>query len=133
MSTTSAARAPAAVAVAALSGVGAAGSALMAISHAGVTVPLLAAMGPDGSQTMPVVAAGFVVATLLFITVAAGAWQQRPWAWPVGLTVNGLALVAATMPWRGPVSGAAVLTAAATLAILVAPPGRAAFLTGQRS
>lgn len=118
----------AARAVAVLGALGAVGSALMAVSHAGVTLPLLAAIGPGGDRALPGVAAGFAVGVVLFALVAAGAWRQRPWAWAAALVVNGVALVVATVPWRGPASGAAAVITVAALAVLLSPPGRAAFL-----
>lgn len=132
MSTTraSTAAATAARVVAILAVLAAAGSLLMAISHAGVRLPLLAALGPDGSQALPGVAAGFAVGAALFAALAVGAWRQHAWAWALGLVMNGLALVATTVPWRGPVSGAAAVVTAAGLAVLLARPGRAAFLSG---
>lgn len=129
----SATRPRAAVSAAVLAVIVAAGAALMAVSHAGVTVPLLAALGPGGDRALPGVAAGFAVAALVFAVVAVATWRRRPWAWAVGLAVNTLALVAATMPWRGPVSGVAAVVTVAAIVVLVSPGGRAAFLTGQRS
>lgn len=123
----------AARAAAALTGLIAVGSALMAVSHAGMSVPLLAALGPGGERALPGVATGFAVATVLFAVVAVGAWRQRPWAWAVGLVLHGVALVAATMPWRGPVSGAAAVISIAALAVLATRPGRTAFLQRQSS
>lgn len=123
----------AARAAAALTGLMAVGSALMAVSHAGVTVPLLAALGPGGQRALPAVATGFAVATILFAVVAVGAWRRRPWAWAVGLVLHGVALIAATMPWRGPVSGAAAVVSIAALAVLATRPGRTAFLQRQSS
>lgn len=120
---------PAAVrAAAALTALMAVGSALMAVSHAGVSVPLLAALGPGGQRALPEVATGFAVAAALFAVVAVGAWRRRPWAWAIGLVLHGVALIAATIPWRGPVSGAAAVVTVAALAVLATRPGRIAFL-----
>lgn len=116
--------------IAALGALAAAGSVIMAVSHAGVTVPLVAALGPGGDRALPAVAAGFAVAAALFALVAIGAWRQHQWAWALGLVINGLALVATTVPWRGPASGAAAAVTAAGLAVLLSRPGRAAFLGG---
>lgn len=115
-------------AAAALTALMAAGSALMAVSHAGVSVPLLAALGPGGQRALPEVAAGFAVATVLFAVVAVGAWRRRPWSWAVGLVLHGVALIAVTVPWRGPVSGAAAVVTVAALVVLATRPGRTAFL-----
>lgn len=116
----------------ALTGLVAIGSALMAVSHAGVTVPLLAALGPGGQRVLPEVATGFVVATVLFALVAIGAWRVRAWAWAVGLVLHAVALIAATMPWRGPVSGVAAAISVAALVVLGTRPARTAFL-GRRT
>lgn len=118
----------AARAAAGLTGLIAVGSALMAVSHAGVTVPLLAALGPGGQRALPEVATGFAVATVLFAVVAVGAWRLRAWAWAGGLVLHGVALIAATMPWRGPVSGVAAAISIAALAVLATRPGRTAYL-----
>lgn len=117
--------------VAALAALGAAGSLVMAISHAGIRLPLVAALGPDGSRALPGVALGFAVGAVVFALLAVGAWQRHAWAWALGLVINGLALVVTTVPWRGPVSGAAAVVTAAGLAVLLSRPGRAAFLSGQ--
>lgn len=118
----------AARAAAALTGLTAVGAALMAVSHAGVTVPLLAALGPDGSQALPKVATGFAVGAALFGVVAVGAWRLRPWAWAAGLVIHAVALIAATVPWRGPASGAAAVVNGAAVIVLATRPGRTAFL-----
>lgn len=104
------------------------GSLAMAVSHAGVTVPGLAALGPGGDRPVPPAAAGFSVATGLFALVAVGAWGTRAWAWATGLIVNGLALVAAGFPWRGPASGVGVALTVAALLALISGPGRRALL-----
>lgn len=130
MSTTEARTTPPAAvrAAAALTALMAVGSALMAVSHAGMSVPLLAALGPGGQRALPEVAAGFAVAAVLFAVVAVGAWRQRPWAWAIGLVLHGVALIAATIPWRGPASGAAAVVTVAALGVLATRPGRTAFL-----
>lgn len=116
--------------IVALATLGAAGGLIMAVSHAGLSVPVVAALGPGGDRALPAVAAGFAVGAALFALVAVGAWRRHAWAWALGLVVNGLALIAATMPWRGPVSGVAAVVTAAGLAALLSRPGRAALLAG---
>lgn len=121
----------AAQAVGALAALGAVGALIMAVSHAGVTVPLVAQLGPGGDRALPAVAGGFAVGAALFALVAAGARRQRQWAWALGLVINGITLIATTVPWRGPVSGAAAAVTVAGLAVLLSRPGRAAFLSDQ--
>jgi hypothetical protein len=78
---------------------------------------------------MPGVAAGFGVGVLLFAVAAYGAFRLAGWAWPVGLVVNGIALAAAILPWRGlERSGLPALVAVTALALLVSRPGRDALL-----
>ncbi len=119
-------RGPARV-VAGLAALGVLGALLMTVSHAGVVVPGLAALGPQGQVIAPV-AAGFGVGTVAFAVVAAGAWAQRAWAWPLALVVNGLALVSAAFPWRGDLSTAAIVVTGVALAVLLSPAGRASLL-----
>ncbi len=113
--------------VAVLAALGLLGSLLMALSHAGIVVPGLAALGPQGQVIAPV-AAGFAAGTLAFAAVAVAAWAQRPWAWPLALVINALALVSAAFPWRGTLSTAAIAVTGVALIVLLSPAGRRSLL-----
>lgn len=118
----------AAAAVGWLAVVGVLGSAAMAIAHLGIDVPVV-----GGAVLLLPVAISFAVGTVLYALVAFGAFTQRPWAWALGLVVNGLAFAAtAAPPYRGGVEPVAMAVSLAALAVLLIPAGRRAFLaTGQ--
>ena len=118
-------RRPAARAVAHLSALGAGGSLVMAVAHTGAAVPLVERLGP--AAAVPPAAAGFFVGSVLYGLLASLAWRQAKPAWPLGVAVNLVALVSATVPFRGPVSAAAAAVALAGLAVLLSPSGREAF------
>lgn len=106
-----------------LAAAGAAGSAVMSLSHAGVTLPGVSALMP-GSIVLPPVAAGFAVGAVLFGAVAVGAFRRRPWAWAAGVAVNGVTLAGAAVPFRGPPSALAIAVTLAALGVLISRPGR---------
>jgi hypothetical protein len=117
-------RRPLATSVGWLSVIAAAGSALLAIGHLGVDVPVLSALGPRGNGVVPVAAAVFTVGALLYAAVAAGAFSGARWAWPLGLSVNALALLSGLREYRGTASAIGIVLALAGLALLLAPAGR---------
>lgn len=121
-------RAAAARAVGWLAAAGAAGSAVMSLSHAGVTLPAVSGLGPGMGQAvvLPAVAAGFAVGAVLFGAVAVGAFRHRPWAWAAGVAVNGLTLASAALPFRGLPSALAIAVTLAALGVLLSRPGREA-------
>ena len=104
------------------------GSALLAVSHAGVTIPLLSGLGPGGDRVVAPAVIAFTVATVLAGLVAVGAFRRRAWAWALGLVVHALAVFAATTPYRGVGSLAAIVLAVAAAAVLVSSPGRRSLL-----
>ena len=104
-------------AVAALSVLGAIGSAVMVPAHL--------------SLGMTNLAIGFGVGIAAYLLLAFGAARQRAWAWPLGLVVNAIGLAAAAMPWRGlDRSGLPTLVCLIALGLLVSRSGRAALLYG---
>lgn len=113
-----------ATAVAWISGIFAAGSGLLAVGHAGVALPLLSALGPGGDRPVPVAAGLFAFAAVGFIVVLLGSVRLRPWAWPLGLLVFGLTLLAAAFPYRGAGSALGIAGALLAIAILVSRAGR---------
>jgi hypothetical protein len=118
-------RPPAAVAVGALAALGLAGSLVMTLAHLGLDIPVLDTLG-SGVLVVPA-AVAFAVGTLLYAGVAYGAFRTRRWAWVAGFVVNVLALVTAAVPVRSWVSVAAIVVSVTTIAVLLSPPGRAAF------
>jgi hypothetical protein len=108
--------------------VGAAGSLLMSIAHAGVEIPLFSALGPSGNRAIPPAAAGFAVGATLYAVTALGLARARSWAWAVGLVVNGLTLVSAAYPYRGLGSLAGIAVAVVSLGLLLARPVRTVLL-----
>ena len=111
-----------------MSAVLALGCAALAVAHAGVDVPLLSRIGPGGDRVVAPAAAAFTVGTLLLGAVAIGAWRARAWAWALGVVVHALVFFGAAVPYRGVASAVAMVVAAATVAVLVSRPGRAALL-----
>ncbi|MBW3601378.1 MAG: hypothetical protein KY434_01605 [Actinobacteria bacterium] len=108
---------------------GAAGSAAMSLSHAGVALPVVSALMP-GRIVLPPVAAGFAVGAVAFAAVAVGAFRRRPWAWAAGVAVNGLTLTSAAVPFRGVPSALAVAVTLAALGVLASRAGREALRPG---
>lgn len=117
----------AATAVGWLAVLGVLGSAAMTVAHLGIELPLL-----GGGVTLVPVAVGFAVGTVLFAATAYGTFTLRPWAWPVALVVNALALASTASPLsRGDIEPATVGAVVATLlamVVLVSRPGRQALL-----
>lgn len=119
---------PALRAVARISGVLAAGSALMAIAHAGVQVPIVSAFGPGGSRVILPAAIAFSVAAVLHAAVAYGVARRRGWSWPLGVLVAGATLLAAAVPFRGAGSILGIVLAGAQVVLLLSGTVRAELL-----
>ena len=119
-------RATAATAVGWLSVIGAVGSALLSLGHAGIDVPVLSALGPGGDSSVVQAAAAFAVGAVLYGIIAVGAFRTRPWAWFVGLTVYGLGVVGGVMQFRGVASAFGIAISLAALAVLLSSAGRQA-------
>jgi hypothetical protein len=118
-------RPPAATAVGMLCVLGVVGSGVMALTHLGLAIPGLELVGP-GRLIVPA-AVSFTLGTVLYAAAAYGALRVARWAWPVALVVNVLAFGTAAFPYRGWISGAAIVVSVAVIAVLVSPRGRAAF------
>jgi hypothetical protein len=118
-------RPPAAVAVGTLAALGLIGSSVMTLAHLGLDIPVLDTLGA-GVLVVPA-AVSFAVGTLLYAGVAYGALRTRRWTWVAGLVVNVLAFITAAFPVRSWVSVAAIVVSVTTIAVLLSPPGRAAF------
>ena len=121
---------PAVALVGWLSAALAAGAVLLAVGPLGLSLPLLSALGPGGDRAVVPAAAAFSVLAALATAVSRGAFRRRPWAWGVGVVVHALTVLGAATPFRGVVSGAAVLLGCAALAALLSPGGRAGLLRG---
>lgn len=106
----------------------AAGSALMAVAHAGVRIPLFSALGPGGDSPVPPAVIAFTIGGLLHATVAYGVARQRAWAWPVGILVAAVTLLGAAMPFRGAGSVVGIVLAGAQLALLLTGTARRSML-----
>lgn len=106
------------------------GAALLTIGHAGIELPLVAGLGPGGDRAVVPAAIAFGIATLLAITVGVGALKRQPWAWALGLLLHSFIVLGSAMPFRGAASAAGIVIGAATVALLLSRPGRAAFLPG---
>lgn len=106
----------------------AAGAVLLAVAHLGLSIPLLSALGPGGDRAVVPAAAAFGVLAALATAVSLGAFRRRPWAWGLGVVVHALTVLGAATPFRGVVSGVAVLLGCAALAALLSPGGRAGLL-----
>ena len=119
-----------ATAAAALSALGAVGSALLCVGHLGVDVPVLSAFSPGGGGTVPAAAVVFAVAALAYGAVAAGALRRTAWAWPAGVVFHGLAVLSGAGNYRGAASGVGIALSLAALAVLFAPAGRRALRRG---
>jgi hypothetical protein len=115
--TTSHRRPAAATAVAWLAVVGAIGAAYMVVSHVELYRADVVPLG---------VPAGFVLGALLFASVAYGAFRTAWWAWPAALAVNGVGLLSALVPWRGPQALVPAAVTLAALLVLLSPSGRRA-------
>ncbi|HVM19505.1 MAG TPA: hypothetical protein VM307_06060 [Egibacteraceae bacterium] len=118
-------RRPAAKATAYLAAVGAVGALTMAVAHTGAGVPLVERLGP--AAPVPPAAVGFFVGAALYAGLAVLAWRQASAAWPFGFAVNFVALVSATVPYRGAVSAVAAAVSVAAVIVLLSPSGREAF------
>lgn len=127
--TLSTSRPPAATAVGWLAVLGVVGSAVMTLAHLGVEIPVISDLGPG--RLLAPVAGGFAFGTILYVLVATAAFRMASWAWPAALAVNAVAFLSAAFPYRGWVSGVAIAVSLAAVAVLLSPPGRAAF--GSRS
>ena len=119
------ARRPAARTLAYLAALGALGSLVMAVAHSGAPVPLVERLGPG--TPVPPAAGGFFVGSAVYAVLAGVAWRQAKAGWPLGLAVNLVALLSATVPFRGPISAVAAAVAVAALGVLLSPSGREAF------
>lgn len=108
-----------------LSIVGALGSGVMLLAHLGLDLDLLAPLGP-GRLIVPA-AIGFAIGTIAYTVVVFGAAQHRSWAWLTALLVNGLAVVVASIPFRGWFSVIAVAVAAMAIILLLMPGIRGSF------
>lgn len=116
------------VTIAALSGLLALGCAALAIAHAGVEVPLLSRIGPGGDAAVVPAAIAFALAAVVLVTVSAGTWRARPWAWALGFVAHALVFVGAAYPYRGVASLVALVIAGVCLALLLTPAGRRALV-----
>jgi hypothetical protein len=118
-------RPSAAVAVGTLAALGLLGSLVMTLAHLGLGIPVLDALGA-GVLVVPA-AVSFAVGTLLYALVTYGAFRTRRWTWFAGLLVNVLAFVTAAFPIRSWISVTAIVVSVTAIAVLLSPPGRAAF------
>lgn len=106
--------------------VGAVGAAIMSLAHWNVPMPFI-----EVGRVVAPVAIALAVGAVLYVVVAFGAFGSHRWAWPLGLAVNGLALLGSlSPPFRGPLELVAIVVSAAALLVLVSGPGRAAFRMG---
>lgn len=117
-------------AIAWIAGTLAAGSVVLAIGHAGVRIPFVSALGPGGSRAVVPAALGFTVGALLHGAVAYGVTRRRSWAWPVGVVVATVTLLAAAVPFRGAGSVAGIALAASELGLLLRGGVRRALAAG---
>ena len=104
------------------------GTTLLTIGHAGITLPLVSGLGPGGNRVILPAAIAFAVATALAFTVAFGALGRRSWAWALGLLLHALVVLGSAMPYRGVASAVGIAIGLVSLAVLLSPPGRKAFL-----
>lgn len=104
------------------------GMALMSVAHAGVEIPVVSALGPGGDQAVPPAAISFAVAAALYGLTALGLASGRSWAWALGLVVNALALVGASVPYRGFGSAVGIALTLAGLALLLSRPVRTSLM-----
>lgn len=111
-----------------ISGALAAGSALLAVGHAGVEIPLVSALGPGGSRPVWPAAIAFTAAACLHGAVALGIARRRPWAWPLGVLAAALTLLGAAVPFRGVGSIVGMVLAGAELALLLTGRARRGIL-----
>lgn len=100
------------------------GTALMAISHAGVTVPVFSAIGPATGVVVPVAAAGFAVATLVLAAALVGLTRRRAWGWALATLAHALVAVSAAVPIRGAGSLLGLAVSAVALVLLLTPSTR---------
>ena len=83
--------------------VGAVGSALLTVGHAGVSVPLISALGPGGSRPVWPAAIAFAVGTAAYATVATTLLRKRLRSvWTTAMAVFCLTVVVSLIPYRGP-------------------------------
>jgi hypothetical protein len=115
-------------AVVLISGALAAGSTLLAIGHAGIRIPVVSALGPGGSRAVVPAAIAFSVAACLHGAVAAGVARRRAWAWPLGILVAAVTMVAAAVPFRGAGSVVGITLAGTELVLLLTGRARRAIL-----
>lgn len=115
-------------AVAWISSALAAGSALLAVGHAGVRIPVVSALGPGGSDPVVPAAFAFTVAACLHGAVAYGIARRRAWAWPVGVLVAAVTLIGAAVPFRGVGSVVGIVLAGTELGLLLTGQVRRAIL-----
>jgi hypothetical protein len=114
----------AASAVGWLAVIGAVGAAVMSLAHWDVPMPLV----DDVGRVVAPVAVALGIGAVLYVAVAFGSFRRMRWAWPLGLVVNGLALLSTVAPpFRGPVELVAIVVSGAALALLLSRPGRSAF------
>lgn len=115
------------------SGALAAGSALLAVGHAGIEIPLVSALGPGGSRPVWPAAIAFSVAAGLHGAVCYGVARRRGWAWPLGVLVGAVTLVGAATPFRGVGSVVGMVLAAAEVGLLLTGGARRRMLRGATS
>jgi hypothetical protein len=101
---------------------------VLAVAHSGVTLPLISAIGPSSGAVVLPAAIAFGVGTACYVALAVGVARGQPWAWSLGLVVNGLALLAAAFPYRGWGSALGIVLTAGSLVALLSRSGRAALL-----
>ena len=111
-----------------ISGALAAGSALLAVGHAGVRIPVVSALGPGGSEPVVPAAIVFTAAACLHGAVTYGVVRRRPWSWPLGVLVAAVTLIGAAVPFRGVGSAIGIALAGTELALLLTGRIRRAIL-----
>ncbi len=109
-----------------MAGIAAAGCALLAIAHLGITIPVLSRFGPRGDAVPPAVVA-FAIGTALFGAIAVGLWQRRRWSFAAGLAVSALAVLSGVAQYRGAVSAVGIVLAVVLAGLLLAPGSRRQF------
>lgn len=100
------------------------GSAAMLVGHLGFRVPFLSGISP-GRLILPA-AIGFGFGTVAYAVVVLATWQRRRWGRWLALAVHGLALLSASVPFRGWFSAVAAGVAAAAIVVLLTPGAKQA-------
>lgn len=107
-----------------LTALAAVGTALMAVSHAGVAVPVLAGIGPATGVVVPIAAAGFGLATLVLVVALVGLHRRRPWGWALATLAHALVVLAAAFPIRGVGSWLGIALSGAAFVLLLTGSAR---------